>query len=199
MKRLITTVIVLAMGLALLTSCGASSAQPTIQPTPVQTAEPSVPPVQSTDDATIKEFPLPIDGTVDSLSKSLEAAGYSTLKDPKTSSTTNNEFGEHTAYTYSLGEGAFLVLYVSDKTENVLSFFVGTTGSEVSEDGMKSALYLIGSLLGALGGDDSETLMSELGLDNYTETPFATADSEYAHFLYTYDADSIIFMVSPLL
>ena len=78
-----------------------------------EVAAPSVSPSESTEEnpaEEVKEFPLKLEKTVESLNDSLESIGV-TLADPKVSPGESSDMGKHVAYTYSLGSGASLALW----------------------------------------------------------------------------------------
>lgn len=201
-KKLSSLVISIILGLSL-AACGGNPTAPTVSPSATPSITVTAPQASETlpiNNSGIKEFPLAYDGTVSSLNDSLSASGYAQLSNPKVSPGETKELGIHTAYTYSLGTGAALVLYVSDSTGNVLNFSVLTIASEITDETADTTAFLIGCLEGGLAGEDSERIASELNInmDNLTEDTLTTASTELADFLYIVQDGSLVFMATPV-
>lgn len=143
-----------------------------------------------------KEFSLALEGTVDSLNESLESYGI-TLGNPAVSKGNTNELGKYTAYTYGIGPGASLVLYVSDSTENILNFTVLTISSVVTDESLNNTKRLIECLERGLAGDDADKVEQDLGLSNVTDDTFAVSSADIAEFMYIVQSGSLTFMATP--
>lgn len=146
--------------------------------------------------ADIKEFPINVDETISNLNESLEGVGI-VLENPIVTSGDSTELGKHTAYTYSLGKGASLCIYVSDNTENILNFTVLTVASEIDGDALNKAGYVIGCLEGGLAGEEASRVDAELNMQDLSEDTFATSSTDSADFLYMVQDGSLVFMVTP--
>ena len=191
MKKLYVLLLGAVLTIGGLTSCGDATVQSTASPAPTPSATPAI--VESD----IREFALSADDFTASLNEALSNSGYAELTDPKSTPSENKEFGVHTAYTYSLGTGASLVLYVGDASGNILNFSVLTIASEVTADSLFNAQLIMGCLLGITAGDDAEAVSEELSLTEVDADTFATASAPGAEYLYMVQDGSIVFMISP--
>lgn len=202
-RKALALTIALMLGVSTLSACGDPATQPTATPSQVPettvSAEPSTGASSepSYDAATVKEFPLPADGTIDSLNETLAASGYPELSSPKSSPGETTELGVHTAYTYSLGDGSAFVLYVSDATENILNFTVLTVASTITSETMEYTQFLMGCLVGGLSGDEAVRISGELGVSNVTDDTFAMASTDLAEFMYMVQDSSLTLMITP--
>ena len=164
-----------------------------------EVAAPSVSPSESTEEnpaEEVKEFPLKLEKTVESLNDSLESIGV-TLADPKVSPGESSDMGKHVAYTYSLGSGASLCIYVSESTQHILNFTVLTVASETDNQTLFNVGYLIGCLESGLAGDEAARVDEELNMQGLEVEAFATSSTDSADFLYMVQAGSLVFMVTP--
>lgn len=202
MKKLLCMFLAVFLS-ACLSACGGSHSQPDAQDVETKNLEQASQNIEndvsSSSEAVsdVKEFPFELDKTVSSLNESLSSKGLF-LEEPVISPGESAEMGDHTAYTYSLGPGASLVLYVADSTWNILNFTVLTVASEIDENTLNNVGYIIGCLEGGIAGDEAYRVDEELGLDNITDDTFATSSTDLAEFLYMVQDGSLIFMITPI-
>lgn len=153
--------------------------------------------IENIDQSTeVKQFPLIFEETIESLNVSLADDGIK-LSDPIVSPGDTSELGKHTAYTYTLGDGASLVLYASDATDHVLNMTVMTVYSEIDDTSMDHVSAVIDCLLQGLAGDAYTDICEELGITNTSDDTYASASNGQIDFMYMVQGGSIVFMATP--
>lgn len=198
MKKLIAITLAAVLGLSILSGCGEEKPVPTPTPPPTPEVVETTPPPEPV--AAIPEFTMTKEGTIESLNKDFEQVGFAALVGDKGESTESELMGKNTAYEYSIGTGASLILYESDVTKNVISIFMLTDKNKADNDTMKKSGFLTALLVGGLTANDTEMedIETELQLDSTKDGTSTFAQGEYADFSYSVNDGNIMLLISPV-